>query len=491
MRILIFLGIVIVLLLGSFIQVPPQVAYSQIIEGYFLGYNAYVVPSDIEPRIMQAAISLKGYYGDLIQICDGVEDEIEIVNAVEATEIHPFPGDPVGYSGKMASVKVLPGTIVISPAGLQFPSVEDFLFDASATVISNRSDEESTGHDTITIDSAMNCEFRFNTIGSTVDSSHAAVRIKPVNHVPHSTTVGVVSTKFFISAMAKVSKPNEGYGIYLDSSVASISASDFEVYEINQFNTGISGSGKYGTINNHGRFMFIHDTVTAFRDSPNVWRDNKFEFYVEAPTGEADIGLDVYSVEGNEYALFLDRNVGLSQSVILEAGASNNRIYLNSAAKTKGIIDYARNQCNVFLPFAEGARVYNNKNQTIPSSSWTPLGFNSEHDDLDGLHDVVIDNSRIYIKIPGTYEIIGNIVFEPSPYGSRAVSIVANGGVWWGYSQVQPTQSSTTGLSVMTQVYLNAGDYVECWVYHNKGGNLDVGFYGNFSPEFSIRRIGG
>jgi hypothetical protein len=58
------------------------------------------------------------------------------------------------------------------------------------------------------------------------------------------------------------------------------------------------------------------------------------------------------------------------------------------------------------------ARVYRNTSQSINNATWTPLSFNSEETDIDGMHDNAINNSRLSIINAGTYLIGGCVNFE-------------------------------------------------------------------------------
>lgn len=65
----------------------PGVSYSVHNSDAVILVSAYIVASDAFVRTRIAAISAKSIYGDFIQICDGVADEVEAQAAIDAVPV--------------------------------------------------------------------------------------------------------------------------------------------------------------------------------------------------------------------------------------------------------------------------------------------------------------------------------------------------------------------------------------------------------------------
>ena len=135
------------------------------------------------------------------------------------------------------------------------------------------------------------------------------------------------------------------------------------------------------------------------------------------------------------------------------------------------------------------ARVYNNANINISTGTWTTLTYNSERWDPQGMHSTVSNTGRLTAVRAGWYVITGSVEFAANTTGYRGILIRKDGGAVIGYELYPATQSGTTRLSVTTQYYLAAGEYVEYRVYQNSGGDLDVTSSVYYSPEFMMTRI--
>jgi hypothetical protein len=141
-------------------------------------------------------------------------------------------------------------------------------------------------------------------------------------------------------------------------------------------------------------------------------------------------------------------------------------------------------------PYNMGARVYHSTAQTIPDNTWTVLAFDSERWDTDSIHDNVTNNSRLTCKTAGKYMIEGQVRFDASTVGDRALKITLNGTDVIVLQQLPPTPSGGWVNQVLTIYNLNVNDYVEFLVLQSSGGNLDVTVNALWSPEFMMQRIG-
>lgn len=141
-----------------------------------------------------------------------------------------------------------------------------------------------------------------------------------------------------------------------------------------------------------------------------------------------------------------------------------------------------------------GARVYHNANQSTTSTVILALAMNSERYDTNGFHDTVTNNSRLTVPtgLGGYYLVTGHVEWAANAAGYRNLFIQVGGATVIAVEQVEESDSASISVrqSLSTVYLLAAGDYVELMVQQNSGGALNVNATGNFSPEFSISRLG-
>lgn len=132
------------------------------------------------------------------------------------------------------------------------------------------------------------------------------------------------------------------------------------------------------------------------------------------------------------------------------------------------------------------ARVFNNANLTCTTSTEKVLTFNSEHYDLDGIHDTG-SPSHLTAQAFGAYLIGGHVRFSANSTGHRSLTIRINGTVYIASeSRAAAASPAATDISIMTSYVLSEGDYAELVATQSSGGNLDVVFGASYSPEFWI-----
>lgn len=135
------------------------------------------------------------------------------------------------------------------------------------------------------------------------------------------------------------------------------------------------------------------------------------------------------------------------------------------------------------------ARAYHNANQSIPDATDTVVALNSERFDTDTIHDLAVNNSRLTCKTAGKYLIMGNVFWAGSATGSRFLRVRLNGTTL--IAEIRNSSSAGGDSQIAPTLYdLAVNDYVEMVVYQSSGGALDVLASGNFSPEFSMVKVG-
>lgn len=136
-----------------------------------------------------------------------------------------------------------------------------------------------------------------------------------------------------------------------------------------------------------------------------------------------------------------------------------------------------------------GARVYHDKNQSIPNNTWTTLDFNSERYDTDTMHYPVVNSSRLTCKTAGKYIISINVRFPASGANAQGLLMWLNTTNYICYTQFTKATAGSWYMTQTTIYQLAVGDYVEVQVFQNSGGALNIESVGNFSPEFEMARL--
>lgn len=146
--------------------------------------------------------------------------------------------------------------------------------------------------------------------------------------------------------------------------------------------------------------------------------------------------------------------------------------------------------------FPEDCRLYHTANQPIVQGVVTPLAFNSEYRDPTGMHDTVINNTRITIATPGHYIFGGNITWASGNGGGtvRQVLIRLNGSPYLAANMFQAGAQGSFRININVPYECVATDYVELCAHHfdavsplNVDAELVNGLY--LSPLFWAIRV--
>jgi len=139
-----------------------------------------------------------------------------------------------------------------------------------------------------------------------------------------------------------------------------------------------------------------------------------------------------------------------------------------------------------------GARVYNSGALTITNNTLTALTFDSERFDTDTIHSTASNTSRLTATTAGKYAISGHIEWAANATGHRLIAIRLNGTTSLASIRRNAISggAATEQQSIATIYELAVNDYVELHVLQTSGGNLNVNAAGNYSPEFSMHRVG-
>lgn len=137
-----------------------------------------------------------------------------------------------------------------------------------------------------------------------------------------------------------------------------------------------------------------------------------------------------------------------------------------------------------------GSRVRNSEDVSINTSTSTPLTFDTEDADTTAYHDVSTSTSRFSITDTAYYNINCSVRWATDTTGLRQMWIAVDGANSYG-EDVDDAPSAELSESVtVLGLPLNAGQYVECYVWHDKGSALNVAYVANTSPRFEIQKAG-
>ena len=124
--------------------------------------------------------------------------------------------------------------------------------------------------------------------------------------------------------------------------------------------------------------------------------------------------------------------------------------------------------------------------QTISNTVATALAFGagSEQIDTDGFHDTSTNNTRITIPSGkgGKYLVTATCTWVANATGYRELWVQkgASGRVIQATSSIQGSSVAQSQVAVGV-LSLSAGDYLQMYVEHNSGGNLNIN--GDFVQE--------
>lgn len=171
------------------------------------------------------------------------------------------------------------------------------------------------------------------------------------------------------------------------------------------------------------------------------------------------------------------------------------QVRINAASGTITSVTDVRPRAGVaggkaVLGVLPAARVFHNAAQSIANAVATAVAFNSERYDTDLIHDNVTNNSRLTCKTPGLYAIKAQIAFANAATGFRLIQIRINGTTAICDVSSPAINGDLTYIAAATDYQLIVGDYVEVVAYQTNGAAININANGNYSPEFSIVRLG-
>jgi hypothetical protein len=114
--------------------------------------------------------------------------------------------------------------------------------------------------------------------------------------------------------------------------------------------------------------------------------------------------------------------------------------------------------------------------QAIANTTFTALTWDTEVRDNDAVHSTVTNTSRMTVVTAGWYRVSGTCGWAGSATGQRLSRWAVNGTGVEGTEIAFSSALSTTSAvpAVTADFFLNAGDFVELFVWQNTGGSLNT-----------------
>ncbi len=145
----------------------------------------------------------------------------------------------------------------------------------------------------------------------------------------------------------------------------------------------------------------------------------------------------------------------------------------------------------VYETFTPRCRVFHQGFLEPLDATPTLVPFAGERYDYGGMHDKVVENTKVVAPIDGTYNISAAIGWDANDVGLRQVDILVNGTVI-ARDFVPATSGGGVGIgqTVSTDYELAAGDYVQVQVLQTSGGKLKMAGFGAYAGELMAHRVG-
>lgn len=161
----------------------------------------------------------------------------------------------------------------------------------------------------------------------------------------------------------------------------------------------------------------------------------------------------------------------------------------------------AMNDAQVFWALTPRCYAYQGSAQTLTTGVSTLITFDSEVYDIvqsgdTPAHDNTTNNSRIFARTTGKYDIRAQVMFGNNATGSRILQVRLNsaGSSVGGTQIAQTSQGAVSGASTSVPLLipsypLSAGDYIELFASQASGGNLALNV-GQMNTFLGIRLDG-
>lgn len=146
---------------------------------------------------------------------------------------------------------------------------------------------------------------------------------------------------------------------------------------------------------------------------------------------------------------------------------------------------------NMSQELALATRVRRTSDQTIPNATLTAISFQAAVSDPFGMWTLGSNPDRVTIQQPGWYQLSGSVAFAANATGMRATLLRINNSYYVAAARsTNAGGSERTAQVVSAGIQLAANDYVQLWVAHSAGADLNVFAEDQWTPTLSVARVG-
>jgi len=148
---------------------------------------------------------------------------------------------------------------------------------------------------------------------------------------------------------------------------------------------------------------------------------------------------------------------------------------LVSSADLSGVIQFQNNGVNLPMSgVAPAFSAYGSATQSIASSTYTKISFNTEEFDTNNNYDSTT-NYRFTPTVAGYYQINAFCIFQATAAGRGFITIYKNGSLFKSGTRI-PNSSNGPICGVSSLIFMNGStDYLEIYGFQDSGGALQVG----------------
>jgi hypothetical protein len=138
---------------------------------------------------------------------------------------------------------------------------------------------------------------------------------------------------------------------------------------------------------------------------------------------------------------------------------------------------------------SSGARLITGVNVSIPNAAGTMVAWDTAAFDTGGYYGGA-HPTRLTAPSTGLYQVSASHYWASSGVGERTCQFAVNGNTTNTYGIAGLTPPADGGVVLTVLLSLTAGDYVECFVFQNSGGALNI-LTGQNLSTFAMVKVGG
>jgi len=230
--------------------------------------------------------------------------------------------------------------------------------------------------------------------------------------------------------------------------------------------------------------MVANDQAYDSHSAQGMLLNNDKSFASKNNAGSSNLNLML--LDSSDDLVLGDTGVGLSATNLI---ADEDDMSSNSADKLatqQSIKAYTDTQDLAVFTTWSAARVKKAAAQSITTSTWTDLVFDTEPFDTDGYHDNSTNTDRLTVSTDGLYLVIGNPIFGAVIGSGRVVGRLEKNSTVIAQAEMPVGAAQYPATSISMFVSCVGGDYFQLGVYQTSGSSKST----STNTSFAIVRLG-